>query len=107
LDQLPYPASSPIDRIAAGKKIELEARLAELIPDDAERLNIATHVKVIDAGAAATAITRAARKLSVDAIVLASHGRSGIGRALLGSTAEGVLRHSEIPVFVVRPAHQR
>jgi nucleotide-binding universal stress UspA family protein len=39
----------------------------------------------------------------VDAIALASHGRSGVTRALLASVAEEVLRHSDKPVFVVRP----
>jgi nucleotide-binding universal stress UspA family protein len=34
-------------------------------------------------------------------IIMASHGRSGIRRALLGSVAEYVLRHSKCPVLVV------
>jgi nucleotide-binding universal stress UspA family protein len=37
----------------------------------------------------------------IDLIVMASHGRSGIRRALLGSTAEHVLRHCMCPVLVV------
>ena len=41
-----------------------------------------------------------------DLIVMASHGRSGIARAILGSVAEYVLRHSKLPVLVV-PAQQR
>ena len=35
-------------------------------------------------------------------IVLGTHGRGGIARAVLGSTAEGVLRSSTIPVLVLR-----
>jgi len=41
-----------------------------------------------------------------DLIVMASHGRSGIARAILGSVAEYVLRHSKLPVLVV-PVQQR
>ena len=36
-----------------------------------------------------------------DLVIIASHGRTGLRRALLGSTAEHVLRHSQCPVLVV------
>ncbi|WP_439026648.1 universal stress protein [Haloarchaeobius sp. DT45] len=38
----------------------------------------------------------------VDAVVMGSHGRSGISRVFLGSVAETVLRRSPVPVTVVR-----
>lgn len=37
-----------------------------------------------------------------DLIVMGSHGRTGVSRFLLGSVTEGVARHSDIPVLVVR-----
>lgn len=37
-----------------------------------------------------------------DHVVLASQGRTGLSRVLLGSVAEGVVRRSEVPVTVVR-----
>lgn len=37
-----------------------------------------------------------------DLIVIASHGRTGVTRALLGSVAEGVMRQAPCPVLVVR-----
>jgi nucleotide-binding universal stress UspA family protein len=42
----------------------------------------------------------------IDLIVMASHGRTGIRRALLGSTAEYVLRHCQCPVLIV-PAREQ
>ncbi len=39
-----------------------------------------------------------------DLIVMGSHGRGGIQRALLGSVAEGVLRQAAVPVMVMRYA---
>jgi nucleotide-binding universal stress UspA family protein len=33
---------------------------------------------------------------------MTTHGRSGLGRLLFGSVAESVLRHAEIPVFLMR-----
>lgn len=37
----------------------------------------------------------------VDLVVLSSHGRSGVSRWLMGSTADKVLRRSRVPVFLV------
>lgn len=37
-----------------------------------------------------------------DLIVMGSHGRGGIQRALVGSVAEGVIRHASVPVMVIR-----
>jgi nucleotide-binding universal stress UspA family protein len=39
----------------------------------------------------------------VDAIVLASHGRSRLAKAVLGSVAESVVQKAERPVLIVRP----
>lgn len=50
------------------------------------------------------AIIAAAKSTGTDLIVVASHGRSGIKAILLGSVAQKVLTHSELPVLVCRPA---
>jgi nucleotide-binding universal stress UspA family protein len=49
------------------------------------------------------AILTLAEVRAVDLIVMGSHGRSGIGRALLGSKAEGVMRRARVPVLI--PPH--
>lgn len=43
-----------------------------------------------------------AEKQGCDAIIIASHGRGGVGSALLGSQTSRVLSHSKLPVLVVR-----
>jgi nucleotide-binding universal stress UspA family protein len=48
------------------------------------------------------AVIAAAKKHSADLIVMASHGRKGIKRLLLGSETQHVLTHSHIPVLVLR-----
>ncbi|HSH91010.1 MAG TPA: universal stress protein, partial [Ramlibacter sp.] len=50
----------------------------------------------------AEAIIDAARKHKCDLIVMASHGRRGIKRLLLGSETQHVLTHSSVPVLVLR-----
>src|SRR2546422_1030776 len=47
------------------------------------------------------AILEAARAESADMIVLGSHGRGPIGRLLLGSVSQHVVRHATVPVVVV------
>lgn len=48
------------------------------------------------------AIIAAAKKHKCDLIVMASHGRRGIKRLLLGSETQLVLTHSHVPVLVLR-----
>ena len=57
-------------------------------------------------GEAASEIVRVARERKVDLIVIASHGRTGLGRILFGSTAEAVVRHAPCPVLVVKPPQE-
>ena len=47
-------------------------------------------------------INQAAEELGVDLIVMGTHGRHGISRALLGSTAETVVRSAPCAVLTVR-----
>jgi nucleotide-binding universal stress UspA family protein len=47
-------------------------------------------------------VLHAAHRRGCDLIVMASHGRGGLARALLGSETQKVLTHSRIPVLVVR-----
>jgi len=60
----------------------------------------------IEEGACVDTILNAARQHKADLIVIGSHGRGGIARALLGSVAEGVLRHADIPVLVTRASEK-
>jgi nucleotide-binding universal stress UspA family protein len=52
---------------------------------------------------AAAAIIELARQTEENLVVMSTHGRSGIGRWLIGSVTERVVRHSSGPVLVIRP----
>jgi universal stress protein A len=47
-------------------------------------------------------IIQVANDPEIDLIIIGSHGRSGIKRLLLGSTAERVVEHAPCPVLVVK-----
>ena len=53
-------------------------------------------------GDPAAAIVRLAKEEKVDLIVMGTHGRSGLSRALLGSVAEAVVRRAPCPVLMVK-----
>jgi nucleotide-binding universal stress UspA family protein len=55
-------------------------------------------------GPPAKEILVAAQAISADLIAMVTHGRSGLGRVLLGSVAEAVLRASPVPVLLIRNA---
>ena len=61
---------------------------------------VAVH-EAIEEGDAADAICREAKKVGADAIVVGSHGRTGLKRLFLGSVSERVVRHAPCPVLVV------
>ena len=101
---LPSPAfayDSHANALDEAGRAEVERTLRSLVPRDAAQLGISTHLTIVDGGQAGEAIVQAAARLRVDAIALGSRGRSGLSRALVGSVAETVLRHSPKPVLVV------
>jgi nucleotide-binding universal stress UspA family protein len=79
---------------------ELKRMLAEVRPSDPavsceHRLMI---------GSPATAIIEMAESENVELIVMATHGRTGLLRVLMGSVAEEVVRKAKCPVLTVKPA---
>jgi universal stress protein A len=88
-------------------------------PDRAEVRRMLEAVKPTDAavpyvhrlvmGNPADEIVRLAEEENVDLIVMATHGRTGLSRAFMGSVAELVVRRARCPVFTLKPgadAHQ-
>ncbi len=53
-------------------------------------------------GPAASAIVEAARLRKADLIVMSTHGRSGLGRLIMGSVAQSVLRGTTTPILLLR-----
>jgi nucleotide-binding universal stress UspA family protein len=77
---------------------QLRARL----PGPAPR-GVTTEVEAVWHADAATAIREVAARIGAHVIVIASHGRSGVRRLVLGSVAQDVAAHAPAPVLIVRP----
>jgi nucleotide-binding universal stress UspA family protein len=97
----PYVYDRPEGKLTDVERARLEHELRALVPAQAERSWITTHVTVIDGGEAAKAIVQAAERLAADAIVIGSHGRGATYRAFLGSVSQDVVRHARCPVLVI------
>jgi nucleotide-binding universal stress UspA family protein len=54
-------------------------------------------------GKAGASLADYVRESGIDLVVMATHGRGGIGRAWLGSVADYLSRHLEVPLLLLRP----
>lgn len=61
---------------------------------------LSAEVRVVEDRAPDRAILRAARSGDVDMVAMASHGRGGLTRMVLGSTADRILAGTELPVLL-------
>ena len=93
----------PVDLVSIEDAIEEAAR---------EKLEgwVQRHVKgvanvkvVLEPGIVDETICRYAESSKASVIVIATHGRTGLGHVVLGSVAERVIRHAPCPVLVVKP----
>ncbi len=106
-----HPPAAPEAVVPANKvvtSVDLEQESLALLDElkkkmfaDLSSVDVAT----VEHGSAPLAICDYAAKHDVDLIVMGTHGRTGLGRILIGSVAEKVVRHSSCPVLVV-PHHK-
>lgn len=94
-------SEAALTEYAEGQKSAAEGILASA-KDSAERLGVTTEILHVPDAEVAEAIIAVAKERNCGLIVMASHGRRGLGRLMLGSKAFEVLTHSVIPVLVVR-----
>jgi nucleotide-binding universal stress UspA family protein len=95
-----WPGTDPMDQqVTVVREAEdyLEALKAKLAAKGVQRVETSVWY-----GEPASAIVDAARARNVDLIVMTTHGRSGLGRLVLGSVAETVLRAARTPILLVR-----
>jgi len=76
--------------------------LADAVTSIAEKSGVRARAVTVRSDLVAEAILAAAKKNKCDLVVMASHGRKGLKRLLLGSETQHVLTHGNIPVLVLR-----
>jgi nucleotide-binding universal stress UspA family protein len=86
------------EKAAAENAAKILARGAEM----AKKAEVACTTVHVKDQFAAEGIVAAAKEKGCDLIVMASHGRRGLAKLLLGSEATKVLTHSSVPVLICR-----
>jgi nucleotide-binding universal stress UspA family protein len=87
--------------------VENRNTLLERLQELASRaLKIPVDHRVVE-GDAATVILQVAEETKCDLIVMGTHGRTGLGRLLMGSVAEKVSRRAPCPVLTVKTPHEK
>lgn len=92
VEAAPLPNPNIVDRV--------EKSLANMARDEIGYEHVMVEATI---GYAPSVILDHAETADIDLIVIASHGRTGLERMLLGSVAERVVRRAPCPVFVVKP----
>ena len=85
IEQVAWDAGAYLTQIASGLPAEL------------------TVETVVRRGEPAAEISAAAEAYQAASVVMATHGRTGVLRSLLGSVAGGVVHCGGAPVFLIRP----
>jgi nucleotide-binding universal stress UspA family protein len=94
-----YPIAITSEMVDSLKQIN-QKELQRLITAHAGKASFAP--AMFDVGDARIVIEQAAIKVDAQLIVMGTHGRHGLKRALLGSVAESVARTAQCPVLLVR-----
>jgi nucleotide-binding universal stress UspA family protein len=94
-----FPGVDPTEeevRVVRDAEAYVAARRSELATKD---VHLRTAVRY---GKAAAEILNHIADNNVDLVAMSTHGRSGLSRLVMGSVAEEVLRHANVPVLLVR-----
>lgn len=93
--------AAEVERVEAQWASEGQA-IVDAVKQAAEGQGVKAKAVTARSDVVSDAIIAAAKKHKCDLVVMASHGRKGVKRLLLGSETQQVLTHSHVPVLVLR-----
>ncbi len=93
--------SAEVDRVEKAWQAEAQSAV-DAVAKSAQAKGVTCKSLIAKSDSVADAVIATAKKQDCDLIVMASHGRKGIKRLLLGSETQHVLTHSVVPVLVLR-----
>ncbi|MCU0475927.1 MAG: universal stress protein [Anaerolineae bacterium] len=98
----PIPLTADPRRAYDPRAIHVQHEYLKRVAEHYDRPNVVFSQQV-EPGAVVETILSVARTREVDLIVMATHGRTGLTRTILGSVVSDVLPKAPCPVLVVRP----
>jgi nucleotide-binding universal stress UspA family protein len=93
--------AAEVERVEAQWATEGQA-IVDAVKKAAEAEGVTAKAVTAKSDVVSDAIIAAVKKHKCDLVVMASHGRKGVKRLLLGSETQQVLTHSHVPVLVLR-----
>jgi len=100
---LPGPKMAETRGQAISRVEDEQMQYLERFAAPLRKLGLNVETKVAFGGDAGEQILKAAKELGVDAIFMATHGRTALGQIVFGSVAEKVMQAGICPVLLVRP----
>lgn len=98
-----YPAETALaSRHFPNLKDEMQKASEQHLDGLAEKYGSVIGAKLVEYGTPYAAILRAAEREKADLIVIGTHGHGVIAQAVLGSTAERVVRQASVPVITIK-----
>lgn len=91
----------PVDAYEEGASAQAK-RILEKVDAQAKAAGLTCDVRHVRDQMPAEGIIGAAEEIGADLIVMASHGRRGLKRLILGSQANSVVTHSHVPILICR-----
>jgi nucleotide-binding universal stress UspA family protein len=99
----PPPTKGVFDGRVDGAATETETRYLRALAELVGALHgVTTHTALL-AGDVIAGLDAYVRDHGITTVVMTSHGRGGLSRAWLGSIADALVRHVDVPVLIVRP----
>ena len=96
-----YMSPETWNQLERGERMTAQRQLNKLLAE-AKRAGVRARGALIDMGVTHERIIRFAQTHRIDLIVMGTHGRSGVVKAILGSVASRVLASARCPVMTVR-----
>jgi nucleotide-binding universal stress UspA family protein len=92
------------DRADADTRIAQAEALETVASEAKAATGLAVHWALLDDGVPADVLRAHAEDIGADLIVMSTHGRAGVSRAIFGSVTTAVVAATHLPVLVVRPS---
>ncbi len=100
---VPGPKMAETRRQTISRVEDEQTQYLERLAGPLQKLGLNVQTKVSFGGDAGEQILKAANELGVDAIFMATHGRTAVGQIVFGSVAEKVMQAGLCPVLMIRP----
>ncbi len=90
------------DNMLLKKQSKVAKKYMEKLESQADKAEVDIKLQILKSNSVAKDITTFAQSRKMDLIVMSSHGRTGLDKAILGSVANGVLQRTRCPVLLIK-----